>query len=73
MPIQEVATEVTGMVWKIMVKEGDQVTEGDELIIMESMKMEIPILAPADGTVKEILAKEEDVLNEGDTVLLLDV
>ena len=73
MPIEELATEVTGSVWKILVKEGDQVSEGDELVIIESMKMEIPVLAPADGTVKEILAKEGDVLDEGATVVLLEV
>ena len=73
MPIEELATEVTGSVWKILVKEGDQVSEGDELVIIESMKMEIPVLAPADGTVREILAKEGDVLYEGATVVLLEV
>ena len=73
MPIEELATEVTGSVWKILVKEGDQVSEGDELVIIESMKMEIPVLAPADGTVREILAKEGDVLDEGATVVLLEV
>ena len=72
MPIEELETEVTGSVWKILVQEGDQVSEGDELIIMESMKMEIPILAPADGTVKEILTKEADVLDEGAIVLRLE-
>ncbi len=73
MPIEELATEVTGSVWKILIQIGDQVSEGDELVIIESMKMEIPVLAPADGSVKEILAKEGDVLDEGATVVLLEV
>ena len=51
MPIEELATEVTGSVWKILGQVGDLVSEGDELIIMESMKMENPILAPVDGTI----------------------
>ena len=73
MPIQEVVSEVTGCIWKVIVQEGDQVTEGDELGIIESMKMEIPILAPADGTVKEILTKEGDVVDEGTSVIRLEV
>lgn len=69
----EVKADVTGSVWKIMVRVGDQVSEDDELVILESMKMEIPLLAPEGGTVKEILVKENDVSNEGDTVVVLEV
>ncbi|MFH1934283.1 MAG: biotin/lipoyl-binding carrier protein [Pseudomonadota bacterium] len=69
----EVKADVTGAVWKILVKVGDHVSEGDDLAILESMKMEIPVMAPSDGTVKEILAKEGDVRNEGETVIFLEV
>lgn len=73
MPTLEVKTEVTGAVWKILAKVGDQVSEGDELVILESMKMEIPVLSPEDGTVKEILVEENDVSNEGEAVVILEV
>ena len=52
---------------------GQHIKEGETVCIIESMKMEIPVLAPADGSVKEILAKEGDVLDEGATVVLLEV
>lgn len=73
MSIKEVKADVTGAVWKILTEVGKKVSEGDELAILESMKMEIPILAPSDGTVKEILATEGDVRNEGETVVILEV
>ncbi len=69
----EVKADVTGSVWKIMTKVGEQVSEGDELVILESMKMEIPLMAPEAGTVKEILVKENDISNEGETVVILEV
>lgn len=65
--------EITGMVWKIMVKEGDQVSEDDVLLIVESMKMEIPLLAPQDGIVREILVQEGGVLSDGDPAIILEV
>jgi len=73
MTIVEVKAEVAGAVWKILVKVGDEVKEGDVLIILESMKMEIPVLATEDGTVKEILVKVEDVCNENETVAKIEV
>ncbi|HBW34882.1 MAG: hypothetical protein VR66_12355 [Peptococcaceae bacterium BRH_c23] len=69
----EVKAETTGMVWKIGVKLGDRVSEDDTMITMESMKMEVPLLAPEDGTVKEILVKEEDPISEGDVAIILEV
>ena len=69
---EEVESEVTGTVWKIETKVGDTVAEGDVLMIIESMKMEIPIAAPSDGKVVEILVGEEDVVNEGDVVALFE-
>jgi acetyl-CoA carboxylase biotin carboxyl carrier protein len=73
MPIEEVITEVAGAVWKILANEGDHVNEGDVLVILESMKMEIPVLAPVDGTVKEILVKVDDVCNEDETLATIEV
>lgn len=72
MAIEEIESEVTGNLWKIEVKVGDQVEEDDTLMILESMKMEIPVLCPTDGTIKEILVKEEDKIKEGEVVILLE-
>ena len=69
----EVESEIQGRVWRLVAAQGERVAAGDVLLILESMKMEIPVLAPADGTVKEILTKEEDVLDEGAIVLRLEV
>jgi len=69
----EVESELTGNVWKIEVKEGDKVTEGTPLLILESMKMEIPLMSPEDGVVARILVAEGDVLNEGAVAVVLTV
>ncbi len=61
----EIESDVTGTVWKIEVKENVSVSEGDTLIILESMKMEIPVLASDDGTVVEIMVEEEEPVSEG--------
>ena len=68
----EVKSEITGKVWKIDTKVGDKLEEDDPILILESMKMEIPIMAPADGTLVEILVAEEDAIEEGQTVALFD-
>jgi biotin carboxyl carrier protein len=68
----KVASEITGSVWKIVTKVGDKVAEEDTLVILESMKMEIPILAPEAGTVKEIQIKEGDPISEGDVAVILE-
>ncbi len=68
----EVESEITGSVWKIVVKEGDKVSEDDTLIILESMKMEIPLLATDDGTVKAIKVAEGDAISEGDVAVVLE-
>ena len=68
----DVAAHITGTVWKIEVKEGQQVSEGDVLVILESMKMEMPIEAPeGGGVVKEIRCKEAQSVNEGDVLVVL--
>ena len=56
-----VRSEIAGSVWKIEVAIGDKVAEDDPLIVLESMKMEIPLLAPRGGVVREILVAEGDV------------
>ncbi len=68
----EVKSEITGKVWKIETKIGDKLEEDDPILILESMKMEIPIMAPADGTLIEILVAEEDAIEEGQTVALFN-
>ena len=69
----EVESEVTGNVWKILVEEGSKVTSGDVVMILESMKMEIPVEAPADGTITELLVQEEDQVEEDQVVATIDV
>jgi biotin carboxyl carrier protein len=61
-----VVSEITGSVWKVLVKAGDTVKEGDPLLVIESMKMEIELLAPADGVVKSVTVAEGDPIAEGD-------
>ena len=68
---QPIKTEITGKVWKIEVAVGDKVAEEDPIMILESMKMEIPVLAPGSGTVKQILVGEGDAVTEGQTVAVI--
>ncbi len=68
----EVESEVTGNVWKVEVEAGAQVEEGDVLLILESMKMEIPVEAPQGGTVAEVLVAVEDSVSEDQVVAILD-
>ena len=67
----DVPAHITGTVWKIEVKVGATVKAGDVLVILESMKMEMPVEAPEDGTVKEIRCKETQAVNEGDVLVVL--
>lgn len=66
-----VRSEIAGSVWKIEVTVGDSVAEDDPLVILESMKMEIPLLAPRSGVVKEILVAEGEPIAEGDIAVIL--
>ena len=68
----EIKAELVGNVWKVIAAAGDSVEEDDILMILESMKMEIPVVAPRSGTVKEILVKETDVVKEGQVLAVLD-
>ena len=68
----EIRLETGGSVWKLHVKEGDEVAEGDELFIMEVMKMEVPYEAPADGKVTSVRIAEGDVLEEDDVAIIIE-
>ena len=67
-----VEAHITGMVWKIEVEVGDSVDEGDAVVILESMKMEMPVEAEDPGVVTEILCEEGQSVSEGDTLVVLD-
>ena len=66
-----VRSEIAGSVWKIEVAIGDTVAEDDPLLILESMKMEIPLLSPRAGVVKEILVAEGEPIAEGVVAVIL--
>ena len=68
----EVRAEMVANVWKVVVAEGDAVSDGDTLVILESMKMEIPVIAESDGTVTKLAVAEGDVVQEGDLIAIID-
>ncbi|XJZ28921.1 acetyl-CoA carboxylase biotin carboxyl carrier protein subunit [Bacillota bacterium Lsc_1132] len=70
--MNKVVASMAGSVWKILVQSGDQVEEGQDVVILESMKMEIPIAAEMSGTVKEVKVNEGDFVNEEDVLIELD-
>ena len=72
MASHRVESEVTGSVWKLVVGVGDAVESGDVLMILESMKMEIPVLSPKAGVIKEIKVSEGEAIGEGQLVAILD-
>ena len=68
-----IEAHITGTVWKIEVKVGDTVEEGDTVVILESMKMEMPVEAEDEGgTVAEIRCEEGQAVNEGDVLVVLE-
>ena len=67
-----VDAHITGTVWKIEVEVGDTVEEGDTVVILESMKMEMPVEAEDEGTVKAIMVEEGQSVSEGDTLVELE-
>jgi biotin carboxyl carrier protein len=69
---EEVKAHITGVVFQITSKPGDSVAAGDPVIVLESMKMEIPVEAPRAGKVREIKVAEGQTVQEGDTVAVLD-
>ncbi len=66
-----VSAHITGTVWKIEVKEGESVSEGQTCVILESMKMEMPVEAPQGGKVEKIACAEGQAVNEGDVLLTI--
>ena len=68
----EIRAEMVANVWKVVAAAGDQVSDGDTLVILESMKMEIPVVAESDGTVVELAVAEGDVVQEGDLIARLE-
>jgi acetyl-CoA carboxylase biotin carboxyl carrier protein len=67
----DVPAHITGTVWKIETKVGNAVAAGDVLVILESMKMEMPVEAPEPGTVHEIRCKETEAVSEGQVLVVL--
>jgi len=70
--VTEVRAEMVANVWKVVASAGDTVADGDTLVILESMKMEIPVLAEAAGTVSTLAVAEGDVVQEGDLIAVID-
>lgn len=68
----EVRAEMVANVWQVVVKEGDTVSDGDTLVILESMKMEIPVLTEDDGVVTQLKVAEGDVIQEGDLIAVIE-
>lgn len=72
MPLREIRSEITGSLWKLMKEPGDAVAEDEPIMVLESMKMEIPVVADAAGTVKEVLVKEGQSVTEGQVVAIVE-
>jgi acetyl-CoA carboxylase biotin carboxyl carrier protein len=70
--VAEVRAEMVANVWKIVATQGDPVADGDTLVILESMKMEIPVLAESAGTLTELRVTEGQVVQEGDVIAVID-
>ena len=68
----EVRAEMVANVWKVVASAGDTVADGDTLVILESMKMEIPVLAETAGTVSTLVVAEGDVVQEGDLIATIE-
>jgi acetyl-CoA carboxylase biotin carboxyl carrier protein len=71
-PVAEVRAEMVANVWKVVAAEGDQVQDGDTLVILESMKMEIPVIVEDSGTVAQLRVAEGDVVQEGDLIAVIE-
>ena len=68
----DIKSVVTGTVYQLEVATGDQVKSGDDLVILESMKMEIPVMVDTDGTIKELLVGEGDEVTEDQEIAVLE-
>jgi acetyl-CoA carboxylase biotin carboxyl carrier protein len=69
---EEIRAEMVANVWKVVAAAGDEVSEGDTLVILESMKMEIPVIAESDGVVAQMAVAEGDVVQEGDLIAVIE-
>jgi acetyl-CoA carboxylase biotin carboxyl carrier protein len=72
MQVAEVRAEMVANVWKVVAAEGESVADGDTLVILESMKMEIPVLAEEAGTITRLAVAEGDVVQEGDLIAMIE-
>ncbi len=72
MPQEIIEVPITGKIISVEVKPGDEVKEGDTICILESMKMENPILAPIDGTITEVGVTAEQVVKPGETIAIIE-
>jgi acetyl-CoA carboxylase biotin carboxyl carrier protein len=70
--VTEIRAEMVANVWKVVAAEGDSVADGDTLVILESMKMEIPVLAEGSGTISRMAVAEGDVIQEGDLIAIIE-
>ena len=70
--MSEVRAEMVANVWKVVAAEGDTVADGDTLVILESMKMEIPVLAESAGMLTRLAVSEGDVVQEGDLIAVIE-
>ena len=70
--VADIEAHITGTVWKIEVQVGDTVEEGDTVVVLESMKMEMPVEAEDEGAVKEILVEEGQSVSEGEPLVVLE-
>ncbi|MHB1595665.1 MAG: biotin/lipoyl-binding carrier protein [Streptosporangiaceae bacterium] len=68
----EIRAEMVANVWKVVATEGGSVADGDTLVILESMKMEIPVLAEGSGTLARLAVSEGDVIQEGDLIAVIE-
>jgi acetyl-CoA carboxylase biotin carboxyl carrier protein len=71
-PVADIEAHITGTVWKVEVGVGDQIDEGDTVVILESMKMEMPVEAEDPGKVAEIRVEEGQSVSEGDVLVVLE-
>jgi biotin carboxyl carrier protein len=70
--VTEIRAEMVANVWKVVAAEGNSVADGDTLVILESMKMEIPVLAEGSGTLTKLAVGEGDVIQEGDLIAVIE-
>jgi acetyl-CoA carboxylase biotin carboxyl carrier protein len=70
--MHEIRAEIAANVWQVSVEEGQMIAEGDEVVILESMKMEIPVVTEVPGVVRELHVAPNDIVQEGDLIALID-